>query len=193
MLTVITLCTGDKYAEVYVDKLQAAVARHLTQPYEFVCVRETELPGWWGKLELFKRTGPHLWLDLDVVITGSLDGFCQTGQAIRCGLNWAQSGHGGCQSSVMYWEHAPQVYDLFDHTRAHWPPVNGRGMLWGDQEWLTVLRDTGQLAVDYFDPTQLISYKYHCRNGLPKAARVVAFHGKPDPHEVTDDWVKQCW
>lgn len=193
MLTVITLCTGDKYPLEYVEKLQRAVSQNLTLQHEFVCVMRSEFPGWWGKIEMFKREGPHLFLDLDVVITGSLDDLCHTDAEIRTGLNWAQSGHGGCQSSVMYWENARKIYDWFRPERITWPPVSSPGVLWGDQEWITEMRDDKALTVDYFDPAHLVSYKYHCRHGLPKGARVVAFHGEPKPADVQDDWVKRCW
>ena len=43
-------------------------------------------------------------------------------------------------------------------------------------------------------PGQLVSYKKHVRGGpLPEGARLVSFHGKPDPEDVDDDFVKECW
>ena len=43
-------------------------------------------------------------------------------------------------------------------------------------------------------PGQLVSYKKHVRGGpLPEEARLVSFHGKPDPEDVDDDFVKRCW
>ncbi|GAF85198.1 unnamed protein product, partial [marine sediment metagenome] len=162
------------------------------------------LPGWWGKVRLFSGSISHprnLWLDLDVTITGDLDVLVKPlehGQ-IRACLNWAQSGHGGVQSSVMYWEgqSARIIDDLFDPADAHWPPRNDlfwdNGQVkWGDQEFITLLRDTQRLEVEYFDPAHVVSYKYHCLNGLPPDSLVQVFHGKPDPSEVNADWVKQC-
>ena len=93
---------------------------------------------------------------------------------------------------MMYWEgdSARIVYDDFDPAIAHWPPINQPGILWGDQEWCTALRDAGKLDVEYFDSADMISYKYHARNGLPEGAKVVVFHGLPNPADVNDDWVK---
>jgi hypothetical protein len=34
----------------------------------------------------------------------------------------------------------------------------------------------------------IVSYKKHCRRGVPKDARVILFHGKPRPWEVRDLW-----
>ena len=40
-------------------------------------------------------------------------------------------------------------------------------------------------------PGQLVSYKKHVRGGsLPEGARLVSFHGKPDPEDVDEDFVK---
>jgi hypothetical protein len=33
-------------------------------------------------------------------------------------------------------------------------------------------------------PNHLVSWKVHCRNGIPPSATIVAFHGKPKPWEL---------
>ena len=186
-LHVITMRTGDKYSSDYVDKLERAVSRNLSLPYTFECIRETKRPGWWGKVELFERYSGDgfLWLDLDVVITGPLDDLCNTDADIRVGMNTAKANPNGCQSSVMFWKDCEPISALFTD-----------GMmeeLKGDQDWITYLRDTDVIEVDYFNPAHVVSYKHKCLNGLPEDARVVNFHGKPDPHEVQDQWVRDNW
>jgi len=195
-----------------VEILRRQVERHLsdTHDFEFNCITESDLPGWWGKTTIFDRhisQERNLWLDLDVVVTGALNALVVPlrGSQLRIAKNWAQSGHGGCQSSVMYWEgdSAQIISDSFNPADAHWPPRGDR--FWdngqvqhGDQEWITYLRDTGRLDVEYFDFPHVQSYKYHCRDGVPPDCRVVAFHGKPKPADVYDllpqriEWVKQC-
>ena len=202
MLAVYCVLWGDKYSHYYVQRLQREVSKHLTIPHRFRCLTDQEIegvetvpqvsskPGWWQKLDLFWFTGPALYFDLDVVITGNLDPFVGTDKQIRTCKNWAQSGHGGCQSSIMYWENARHIYDTADQVDMHWPPVNRPGVLWGDQERLTQLRDEGELAVDYFDPGLIASYKYHCRQGLPDDCRAVIFHGSPKPVDVNVSWFR---
>ena len=151
-----------------------------------------------GKIGLFKlgvSTQTNLWLDLDVVITANLDAMVEqySDSHLACAKNWAQSGHGGCQSSVMIWKggkgcQAEYIYRTFDPADVNWPPINQPGVLWGDQEHLTVLRDDGRLAVTHFDPALVQSYKYHCREGLPEGAKVVVFHGDPKPADVSESW-----
>lgn len=207
MLTVYTMCTGTKYPPEYIHKLQRAVGRNLNQPHRFVCITEhevegvetikppTDWPGWWGKLGLFKEgfaSGPCMWLDLDVVVVGSLDAIADEHKSdlLAAPWNWAESGHGGIQSSVMVWNAnlANGIYADFelDHERI-------MRAYWGDQEYMTSLRDDGFRVTQIKHPA-VVSFKYHCRHtGPPSGASVVCFHGKPDPHEVRDPWVTKCW
>ena len=208
MLTVWSVCWGDKYDSYCVQRLQREVNKYLSIPHRFVCVttREIEgvecippindLPGWWGKVNLFCweiMAKQNLYLDLDVVITDSLDEMVMqhARSTLSMPLNWAASGHGGCQSSVMLWTknyNVRQIYDLFDPAIAHWPPVNQPGVLWGDQEWITSLRDSSKLQVTPIDADWIKSYKYHCREGLPDKTKVVVFHGDPKPSAVQASW-----
>lgn len=208
MLAVWSVCWGDKYSDYCVQRLKREVEKNLSIPHEFRCITErqiegvecvppiNDLPGWWGKVNLFSWDvceDRNLYLDLDVVITGSLDEMVS--EYGKCSLampwNWAQSGHGGCQSSVMLWHknyNTKQVYDLFDHSIAYWPPRNEHCVLWGDQEWITHLRDTDKVQVNQINPDWIKSYKYHCRAGLPDGTKVVVFHGDPKPSAVRESW-----
>ena len=193
-LTVWCMNTNNHAPQSEVNILRQMVSKNLSVPHRFVCVVESDLPGWWGKVRLFANShARNLWLDLDVVITGSLDGLVTPlPNGLRIAKNWAQSGYGGCQSSVMYWEgdNCRIISDEFDPKIAHWPPRNEPGVLWGDQEWITQLRDEKRIEVKYFSPEDVVSYKYHCRDrGLPRGTKVAVFHGNPKPSEVMDQWV----
>ena len=92
MITVACVRTGTKYSIGYVLKLAAMCARHLSQTHRFVCLTDrpgdfsgietvdvspTGLRGWWAKMALFDFTARSsdrvLYLDLDMVVCGSLD------------------------------------------------------------------------------------------------------------------------
>lgn len=197
MLDVFSVYWGDKYDKAYVYALKDAVEKNLTIPHQFKCITKEPMPGvhtvnppvpyhgWWQKIGLFApsiATGPSLYFDLDVVITGSLDYLEKyTQHQFSAPANWAQSGHGGIQSSVMAWPggwHRP--YEVFKKNHKEY-----MGRLWGDQEFLT------ELLGDNFEKIpRVCSYKYHVRGkSLPNNASVVTFHGKPDPHEVNDRWI----
>ena len=208
MLNVWCVCVGDKYGDREVLVLRDMVARHLNKRHMFFCLTDRKIggvncvirddlwPGWWAKLNLFQEaTGPTLYLDLDVVIVGNLDRLLS--DELSLPANWAQSGHGGCQSSVMAWDGNYSFIAKAFAPSMLGEPVNGNfghygpKMLWGDQEFITDLVGTPGHGVKPMP--HVYSYKYHCRNGVPADASVVCFHGKPKPTEVGDDWVVQSY
>lgn len=196
-LDVFSVYWGDKYDKAYVYALKEAVKNNLSIPHTFKCITkerfndpeiiEVDPPvpyhGWWQKIGLFApaiATGPSLYFDLDVVITGNLDYLePYTKYDISAPANWAQSGHGGIQSSVMAWR--GNYNDPYRLLKDNHQEVIER--LWGDQEWLTEIRGD-----DFEKLPGVYSYKYHIRGHckMPGNASVIVFHGKPDPHEVRD-------
>ena len=209
MLTVWSVCWGDKYSDYHVQRLQQSVRENLDMPHNFVCVTDrdiggvacrppwSDLPGWWGKLDLFRvATEFNLFFDLDVVIAGDITDMvnAHVDDALAMPMNWAQSGHGGCQSSVMFWRQHSQnlrIRRRFPEDAAHWPPVNKPGVWWGDQEYITSLRDEGRIEVASISADWIRSYKYHVRGkGLPDDCRVVVFHGDPKPESVSESWFR---
>lgn len=98
---VLTMKWGTLYGPEYVNNLRRGVARHLSRPHRFICFTDDATgldpgieilplpdlglpPGHkdnrWRKLALFRRdlaglSGTALFLDLDLVIVGSLDAF----------------------------------------------------------------------------------------------------------------------
>lgn len=208
------VCTGTKYDPEYVDRLQRAVKLHLTLiPYEFVCITDREdlhgegrtcvkpqngWPGWWSKINLFdpahypEGTDRVLYLDLDCVVTGSLDGIASRAEPLTMisnfGPNWR---HSPVNSSCMTFDpHDVHVQEIMIEFFMN--PSKFMKELHGDQCF--IWRSYGAELIARFTTEECISYKYHCRGkNLPKDARVVVFHGKPDPHEVGDGWVKTMW
>jgi len=205
-LSVWCVCTGDKYHPGYVYALREAVAKHLAVPHEFTCITWHRLPGietvpppvaypgWWSKLNLFApgvAPGPSLYFDLDTVITGALDYLADfTVHEFAAPANWARSGYGGIQSSVMAWRGnwtAP-----FDKIAQEWPGTVDDGYrllggkrFWGDQEYLWDLLGDRWIRIP-----GVYSYKYHCCAGQrPADMAVCVFHGEPKPHEVHDAWI----
>lgn len=194
-LTVFCVYWGNKYHKGYVYALKEAVKQNLTIDHDFICITTEKLPGimtrlpfvpyhgWWQKIGLFAptiTTGPSIYLDLDVIITGNIDYLADYTNTFSAPANWAQSGHGGIQSSVMCWPgNWTEPYERF---KPLWPEVSKR--LWGDQEFLwEMLGDNWQRIPG------VGSYKYHAKSGIPDWMKVCVFHGKPDPHEVNDQWI----
>jgi len=206
-LTVWCVKNGDKYTDRDVQILASMAKKHIKTPYQFKCLADKPVegietviskhnwPGWWMKLELFEHAteGQHLYLDLDVVIVGSLDSLLSS--QLSMPKNWAQSGHGGCQSSVMAWGRSYSFIPGNFHPEEIGPPQNGncgyyKG-LWGDQEFITELcGNPGEHVIAPMDG--IYSYKYHCKATPPNDAKVICFHGNPKPDNVNKTWVKNA-
>jgi hypothetical protein len=139
---------GDKYSGEWVVKLRNMVERHLSIPHEFVCITDAEVPGitcvpfntnlptWWSKLNLFEPgrfPGLNLYLDLDVILTSSIDGLVYAAsnpemlcmrddfsyslrkprQGLGADFKRLLGGEGCCNSSVMLW-HGDACRDVWD-------------------------------------------------------------------------------
>jgi hypothetical protein len=141
------------------------------------------LPGWWSKIELFRPelSGEILYLDLDTVVVGEMRDILRINKLtfVRDFYRDGVRRPTGMQSCMMY---LPE--DLRAEAWAHWHPnlvahYKRRGV--GDQAFMEDLW-LGEAA--YFQdivPGQIVSYKVHCKQGLPPDARVVCGHGKPKP------------
>lgn len=187
MIDVWCVFWGTKYHPGYVYALKRAVGEHLEEPHRFRCLTDRDLPnietvrpphawpGWWSKLNLFAvADGPSLYFDLDVIITGGLDYLLPFArERFAAPANWAQSGHGGVQSSVMAWN------GTWRDPEKRFDPDRDMARLWGDQEFLWEL-----LGDDWTRIPHVYSFKYHCTSNLRGDEAVVVFHGKPDPHEA---------
>lgn len=199
---------GTRYGDEWVLRLRAMVARNLTIQHRFVCLTDkpidgvecvplvSNLTGWWAKLELFRNfTGPVLYLDLDVVVTRSIDVIVEVANSDPTRL-WMRDdfsyslrnpkpldaaqrrflgGHGTCNSSVMAW-HAEAMRDV-------WDSLDERAMaeVHGDQNYLSqkLWPDRIGLIPDAY----IESYKYGRLHGRPTAP-VMVFHGKPKMDEL---------
>jgi hypothetical protein len=236
MVNIVCLKFGTLYGPEYVNKLYNGVKRNTTIPFKFHCFTENstdinpnivihDLPhnlpghGWWQKLYMFSKDveldGRVFFLDLDTLITGSLDDILQCKDEFvvlhdffrilypnkkdRFGL-----GKDAVGSAVMLWtagQHT-QIWDTFIEN-----PVAAVNSLkpHGDQKWIEKQQPKRSYWQDLF-PNQVVSYKVHCNKGLAKNARIVCYHGKPSiPESITKSinvqgyklkpapWVKDYW
>mgnify|MGYP001607000074 CR=1 FL=1 len=174
MTTVACCCVPGpgNYAYEHVKRLQLQVAEHLKQPYQFFCLDDSPLPGWWAKISLFRPgrfTGRILYLDLDVTIVGSLDEVMnyQRFAGARDPLNR------GINSSVMVWDAGSQdrIYTEFT------PDVMSR--FHGDQDWINHIALPAKFPVEWFP-----SFKYdlsYDMNNIHDGTKAVLYHGRIKP------------
>jgi len=218
MLTVVCVKVGNRYGPEYVEKLNNAAGQYLPLD-EFVCVADdpkadgdiiispiSGLPGWWQKMGLFQdppwgeeslRGHRLLYLDLDVVITGSLDDLVNYPTEFAMHLDFQKPWK--CASAVMVLDAGSRTW-IWDHFNAHRAEIMKQ--CHGDQDYLGLLQQTACIYrpqikpkphCDFLPQRWVRSYKMHAKEGPPEDCRVVAFHGKPDPADIQEGWVKERW
>lgn len=216
MLNVVCVKWGDLYSADYVNKLYDMVTRNLGENVigKFICFTDDcidiypqiearllpgNLVGWWNKLYLFKeglfpKGDRIIYLDLDTVIVGSLDEIFSFDDSFAILEDFYRKG--GLQSSIMGWE-ADSYTDIYkDYEDQEFPNLEG-----GDQEFIenffNYLKEIETYQhVKFWQKLYyncFVSYKVHCKDGIPKNAKVIVFHGNPRPHEVLTGWVPKIW
>lgn len=149
----------------------------------------------WRKLALFAREpfglqGKVMFLDLDVVIVDAIDCFFTYSDKLAIIENWSQKGKMIGQSSVFCFE-AGTCTDLLEKYNNQHEIVmqNNR------TEQLYITRELGPERFDFFPEEWCKSFKMHCMPGgflnsfmaptkIPKNARIIVFHGKPNPPDA---------
>jgi hypothetical protein len=208
MLNVITvLKSGGIYDATWVARLQAGVAKHLKEPHQFVCFSDVEvpcrrlsllnnLPGWWSKIEALSFPGPVLMLDLDTAIVGDLGDIARhaTETPFTMLRDFYAPDHFG--SGVMAWnDNASAVYiDFMADPMVHIATQRAR---MGDQAFIEeACAARGRAITAWQDAVgdQIVSYKVHCRDGIPVDARMICLHGAPKFADMpANDPVRRAW
>jgi hypothetical protein len=208
---------GTHYGPEYVNRLYGMASRHVSGPLRVVCLTDdrngirpevecADLPelgcehpkntrGKWRKVVLWGRdvaglSGPALFIDLDSVIVGSLDGYFEHGEPndVILARNWAKPLQRLGQTSVFRFPVGghPHILDRFradpqgvaDKYRfeQHYitASVPGGIKLWPER-W------TRHFRLHCLPPFPL---RYFMPARLPKDARIVTFPGGPNPDDV---------
>ena len=217
---------GTKYAADYVNTLYSMVARNLSREFRFVCLTEdakgldsrievfplpemaVSLDGperGWNKLAVFSETlydlkGKVLCLDLDLIITGSLDDLFDCPGEVMIIKDWIKKDGTG-NSSVYRFEVGahPEILEEFGRSFEQIKQTHRN-----EQEYLSAML-MKKNALVYWPEAWCRSFKRHCikpfslffarETEMPKDTRVLVFHGKPDPHEavagVSGKWYRR--
>ena len=187
---------GDKFTPQYVNRLCYGVQRNSTVPFTFHCFTEDstgidpqiqihplthpEIVGWWQKLFLFSGDinikGRMLFIDLDTLIVGNIDKYITHDKGFTLMQDlWKKGTNVG--SAIMNFEVGKHQYlwDNFkDDHRAHIRLFHPHG----DQKWIQK-HQTERLYWQTMYPNEIVSFKSHCRAGVPADAKIICYHGKP--------------
>jgi len=245
-VNILTLKWGTRYGPEYVNILHRAVGKRLSRPHRFYCCTDDpsgldegievipfpENPGvsrpWPDilvKLVVLRDgfgdlKGPTLFLDLDIVIMGSLDDLFDYEPGRYCiihnWVNWRKRLLGKRpkvgNSSVFRFE-AGQSQAVYDTFIAEIDRAQDKRQFTTEQAFLTyAMKD-----VCWWPERWVQSFKWNCRPWFPfnllvqpaepKGCRILVFHGRPDPEEALQGfhgrkihhhtrpakWLEQYW
>lgn len=183
------LRSGGEYKPEHVERLRDQCAKH--SDAGFYCLSDVPVPGriemrndwpgWWSKMEAFRLPGPWLYMDLDTTVRGDLDALMMPRSFVV--LRDFYRGGANVGSGLMAWSGCMAgLYLAFARNPAVRAEYTRRGRL-GDQGFI---QDFGPKPEFWQDvtPGAVVSWKRHCKRGIPSGARVVCFHGKPRPWEI---------
>lgn len=225
VVTVVTFLWGNRYPAEYVDRLGDGLWQNLNAPYRFTCLTDramkfgplvdyqaripnlelTKFRGCFARLRLFdpafqwelgcKPGDRILVLDLDLVITGSLEGLVDR-KAPFVILHYVNSPTHPTRFNGSVWlttaGYRPDVWNDFSLEAAQAIP---HAEFPDDQAWLQ--HKLGAEAGEYTDKHGVYAFQKPGWPGgtdLPANAKIVAFPGKRDPSQfATLPWIRKFW
>ncbi len=215
MNTVVCMKWGVRYGPEYVNKLYSMVRRNLTGPLRFVCFTDDEtgldegiephplpeiklpdvIPTFsaWAKISLWQDPlidleGDVLFLDLDIVITDSLDSFFTYKPGKYCVIeNWTQLDRNLGNTTAFRWPVGKYSYIYDNYIK------DPQGYL--DKYRIEQTYISREIEEMHFWPREwCVSFKvslippwpqrFFREPALSEGVRLVGFTGKPDPDEA---------
>ena len=218
-VNIVCMKWGTLYGPEYANRLYAMTKRHLSRPFRFVCFTDDEtgllpeiearaIPAMrvdppyemtpWRKLALYASplddlTGLTLFMDLDVVIVGSLDSFFEIDGEYCVIHNWTHPNDIVGNTSVFRFEagNLPELLDIYHaQSTQHWVDTYRI-----EQRYIS--HELGRERLTYWPPEWCVSFKKQCLPGgvfgalnhfvpskVPDKARIVVFHGNPNPDDA---------
>ncbi len=219
IVNIVCLKWGNKYGPEYVNRLYAGVKRNTTINFKFWCFTDdatgirpevrtvplpyaTQLDSWWNKLHLFSNDIPIdqgawiFYIDLDTLIVDNIDKLLASKHQCLVVLRDFYQGivksANQIGSGLMCWEHGKYEFiwsKFITNVEKH---IKQAGT-YGDQWWIEQRVKTVLLWQDLF-PDQVVSFKVHCRKGIPANAKIICYHGKPSiPESSTNTNILGKW
>jgi len=167
------------------------------------------LPTWWSQLKFWQANPPGietdtiLYLDIDQVIVGSLDDLINFDSDHAYMKDYpsrscppGREGDANNSTGLIRKNGGAKVWE--EYVKAGmptWNPLVRPCQQPLPMAGITIINDPARgIKYDLFPEEWVASYKLEVLpNGVPEDCRVVAFHGRPKPHEVDFPWVKEHW
>lgn len=219
MLTKLILCmkSGTVYGPDYVKTLHAMVARNISGPFKVICfthdatgIRQevmcrplptlgceipSDVPGKWPKVALWSKElegleGTALFIDLDSVIVGNIDGYFayQNPEDVITACNWVRPFSKAGQSSVFRFQIGKHPY-MLENLQAD--PANLSRKYQFEQNYVTAGIRGG---IKFWHHAWIKHFGQHSMGIWPlcylrppmmsKGAKIITFPGHPKPPDA---------
>lgn len=188
-----SLDTSRCYDETWVERLYRGVARNYVGPFRLVVYTDKlrrfsepveariclpKRPGYSDCIRPYEMGEPMILMGLDTVIAGPIDhlvNYCLTADTLAL------------PRDPYHPQRACNGVALVPGGMAHIAEThNGQN----DMEWL---RTFPHAFIDDLFPGHVVSYKGSVERVGLADARIVYFHGKRKPHELSAPWIKEHW
>lgn len=213
---IICIKWGNKFNSEYVNRLFEMVNNNISKPYRFVCftddsaginnnievkplpefVENFDIPDrGWRKLSLFNETladlhGEALFLDLDVIVMGSLEPFFEVEGEFFIVKDWDFSNGRIGNSSVFRFEIGkyPEILENYYRFGAKISEIYRNEQAYLSDEMLK------KGVLNFWNKDWCVSFKRHClypfpliffkTAKIPDNAKILVFHGRPTPEQA---------
>ena len=181
MISILCVRFGKRYGKEYVERLRNMVSRHISLPYEFICLTDDPEPidgvrlivqpnagysrGWWHKVHMFDSSlplqGRILYFDLDIVIINNINKLVENcGNEFYGILDFNRKFHQSYRSlnsSVLSWPHGSQTNLWTEFNK----DTKSAQKLHGDQDWIWRWNKD---RIKFWPSSWIQSYKWEIRN-----------------------------
>jgi len=201
-----------EYTPNVVQWLKRQCEKFVTVPFEFVCLTDLDeidgvktiklkhnFPNWWSKIELFRpdifQGKKVFYMDLDTVLIDNIDNILNYPHKFTVLSQMSAFAHTPSThligSGVMAWDmDLSGLYRIFCADPEKYMDEKTQTYdNWGDQGFIQ-RHIQGTERFQKLFPNQIVSFPAELRKGDPKKGnKIIVFHGKPKPHEITRDWI----
>lgn len=195
------------YTAEWVNKLHSSIKKHCNLPYKFSCLTDSDevipgkialqkdLRGWWSKLELFTKglfTGPTLYLDLDTVISGSIDTIINK-LISENKFTMIRGKSKRSSSCIMYWNgDYSYIYKKFSKNKHKIMSTYITREQYGDQAFIS--EQTKHVYLQDVVGSSEVDYESNIRRLGNRNAKIILF-AKPNnkPHTSFNHMVVKNW
>lgn len=204
-------------ANKYINNLYEGAKRFTKEPFKFVCFSNEELTldeqievrkwkqvtskGVLPRMYMFSKDAglfgsQVLSLDIDLIITGSLDDLLKYRGLFCTRKSWTRGEETLIDGDIMSFRAGKETEEMF------WTPLvqdirkveelsnGGRERFWV-RHVMNGKSDTWQDVI----PGQVCSYKFHVMGTgeVPQGVRIISCHGHPRPHQIAQPWRMDYW